>query len=224
MRGLGSFLALYARVGCKAASAFIVLTLITAAPAAAAIFRLSQRSQTTSGARESTQPSHAVEQLTRNSQPGANFEHTSSVAEQLDGHPISGRRPASAGARTSAGPRRRGGGRDVEALRRAFEAQLAAQEQRHAAELRAAHGGMVRRARPRSRRGRRDASRTRGPTNGRQDVFAGPSTGGGGRRGGGARRGARADRRHDAYAVDLCLVEHAWAAQDWGRAWPAARL
>ena len=28
---------------------------------------------------------------------------------------------------------------DVEALRRAFEAQLAAQEQRHAAELRAAH-------------------------------------------------------------------------------------
>ena len=30
-------------------------------------------------------------------------------------------------------------------------------------------------------------------------------------------------RRHDAYAVDLCLAEHAWAAEDWGRARVACR-
>ena len=125
---------------------------------------------------------------------------------------------------------------DVEALRRAFEAQLAAQEQRHAAELRAAQIGDAKvpllgaTKRLLAEADAMRASRTRGDDDGSddEDVFAGPSTDESGppadvARAIAAARALPEHRRHDAYAVDLCLAEHAWAAQDWGRARVACR-
>mmetsp|Transcript_10620 Transcript_10620/g.28094 ORF Transcript_10620/g.28094 Transcript_10620/m.28094 type:complete len:231 (+) Transcript_10620:209-901(+) len=116
---------------------------------------------------------------------------------------------------------------DVEALRRAFEAQLAAQEQRHAAELRAAVVGDAKvpllgaTKRLLAEADAMRASRNRGDED--EDVFAGPTTDESGppadvARAIAAARALPEHRRHDAYAVDLCLAEHAWAAQDWGRA------
>ena len=125
---------------------------------------------------------------------------------------------------------------DVEALRRAFEAQLAAQEQRHAAELRAAHIGDAKvpllgaTKRLLAEADAMRASRTRGTDDGSddEDVFAGPTTDESGppadvARAIAAARALPEHRRHDAYAVDLCLAEHAWAAEDWGRARVACR-
>ena len=125
---------------------------------------------------------------------------------------------------------------DVEALRRAFEAQLAAQEQRHAAELRAAALGDAKvpllgaTKRLLAEADAMRASRTRGADDGSddEDVFAGPTTDESGppadvARAIAAARALPEHRRHDAYAVDLCLAEHAWAAQDWGRARVACR-
>ena len=73
---------------------------------------------------------------------------------------------------------------DVEALRRAFEAQLAAQEQRHAAELRAAALGDTKvpllgaTKRLLAEADAMRASRTRGADDGSddEDVFAGPTS------------------------------------------------
>ena len=73
---------------------------------------------------------------------------------------------------------------DVESLRRAFEAQLAAQEQRHAAELRAAALGDAKvpllgaTKRLLAEADAMRASRTRGADDGSddEDVFAGPTT------------------------------------------------
>ena len=124
---------------------------------------------------------------------------------------------------------------DVEALRRAFEAQLAAQEQRHAAELRAAALGDAKvpllgaTKRLLAEADAMRASRTRGDEESDdEDVFAGPTTDESGppadvARAIAAARALPEHRRHDAYAVDLCLAEHAWAAQDWGRARVACR-
>ena len=125
---------------------------------------------------------------------------------------------------------------DVEALRRAFEAQLAAQEQRHAAELRAAQIGDAKvpllgaTKRLLAEADAMRASRTRRDDDGSddEDVFAGPTTDESGppadvARAIAAARALPEHRRHDAYAVDLCLAEHAWAAQDWGRARVACR-
>ena len=122
---------------------------------------------------------------------------------------------------------------DVEALRRAFEARLAAQEQRHAAELRAAHIGDAKvpllgaTKRLLAEADAMRASRNRGDSDD-EDVFAGPTTDESGppadvARAIAAARALPEHRRHDAYAVDLCLAEHAWAAQDWGRARVACR-
>ena len=122
---------------------------------------------------------------------------------------------------------------DVEALRRAFEAQLAAQEQRHAAELRAAQIGDAKvpllgaTKRLLAEADAMRASRNRGDSDD-EDVFAGPTTDESGppadvARAIAAARALPEHRRHDAYAVDLCLAEHAWAAQDWGRARVACR-
>ena len=122
---------------------------------------------------------------------------------------------------------------DVEALRRAFEAQLAAQEQRHAAELRAAALGDAKvpllgaTKRLLAEADAMRASRNRGDSDD-EDVFAGPTTDESGppadvARAIAAARALPEHRRHDAYAVDLCLAEHAWAAQDWGRARVACR-
>ena len=121
---------------------------------------------------------------------------------------------------------------DVEALRRAFEAQLAAQEQRHAAELRAAALGDAKvpllgaTKRLLAEADAMRASRNRGDED--EDVFAGPTTDESGppadvARAIAAARALPEHRRHDAYAVDLCLAEHAWAARDWGRARVACR-
>ncbi|CAH0370510.1 unnamed protein product [Pelagomonas calceolata] len=121
---------------------------------------------------------------------------------------------------------------DVEALRRAFEAQLAAQEQRHAAELRAAALGDAKvpllgaTKRLLAEADAMRASRNRGDED--EDVFAGPTNDDGAppadvARAIAAARALPEHRRHDAYAVDLCLAEHAWAAQDWGRARVACR-
>ena len=125
---------------------------------------------------------------------------------------------------------------DVEALRRAFEAQLAAQEQRHATELRAAALGDAKvpllgaTKRLLAEADAMRTSRTRGADDGSddEDVFAGPTTDESGppadvARAIAAARALPEHRRHDAYAVDLCLAEHAWAAQDWGRARVACR-
>ena len=128
---------------------------------------------------------------------------------------------------------------DVEALRRAFAAQLAAQEQRHAVELRTAMVGdsepllgatriplLGATKRLLAEADAVRASRNQGADDGsdEEDVFAGPTTDGGARppadvaRAMAAARALPEHRRHDAYAVDLCLAEHAWAARDWGRA------
>ena len=125
---------------------------------------------------------------------------------------------------------------DVEALRRAFEAQLAAQEQRHAAELRAAALGDAKvpllgaTKRLLAEADAMRASRNRGDEDGSddEDVFAGPTSNEEAppadvARAIAAARALPEHRRHDAYAVDLCLAEHAWAAQDWGRARVACR-
>ena len=124
---------------------------------------------------------------------------------------------------------------DVEALRRAFEAQLAAQEQRHAAELRAAQIGDAKvpllgaTKRLLAEADAMRASRNQGgDSSDEEDVFAGPTTDESGppadvARAIAAARALPEHRRHDAYAVDLCLAEHAWAAQDWGRARVACR-
>ena len=124
---------------------------------------------------------------------------------------------------------------DVEALRRAFEARLAAQEQRHAAELRAAHIGDAKvpllgaTKRLLAEADAMRASRNQGgDSSDEEDVFAGPTTDESGppadvARAIAAARALPEHRRHDAYAVDLCLAEHAWAAQDWGRARVACR-
>jgi len=124
---------------------------------------------------------------------------------------------------------------DVEALRRAFEARLAAQEQRHAAELRAAQIGDAKvpllgaTKRLLAEADAMRASRNRGgDSSDEEDVFAGPTTDESGppadvARAIAAARALPEHRRHDAYAVDLCLAEHAWAAQDWGRARVACR-
>ena len=124
---------------------------------------------------------------------------------------------------------------DVEALRRAFEAQLAAQEQRHAAELRAAALGDAKvpllgaTKRLLAEADAMRASRNQGgDSSDDEDVFAGPTTDESGppadvARAIAAARALPEHRRHDAYAVDLCLAEHAWAAQDWGRARVACR-
>ena len=123
---------------------------------------------------------------------------------------------------------------DVEALRRAFEARLAAQEQRHAAELRAAQIGdkvplLGATKRLLAEADAMRASRNQGgDSSDEEDVFAGPTTDESGppadvARAIAAARALPEHRRHDAYAVDLCLAEHAWAAQDWGRARVACR-
>ena len=124
---------------------------------------------------------------------------------------------------------------DVEALRRAFEARLAAQEQRHAAELRAAQIGDAKvpllgaTKRLLAEADAMRASRNQGgDSSDEEDVFAGPTTDESGppadvARAIAAARALPEHRRHDAYAVDLCLAEHAWAAQDWGRARVACR-
>ena len=124
---------------------------------------------------------------------------------------------------------------DVEALRRAFEAQLAAQEQRHAAELRASMLGDAKvpllgaTKRLLAEADAMRASRNQGgDSSDEEDVFAGPTTDESGppadvARAIAAARALPEHRRHDAYAVDLCLAEHAWAAEDWGRARVACR-
>ena len=123
---------------------------------------------------------------------------------------------------------------DVEALRRAFEAQLAAQEQRHAAELRASMLGDAKvpllgaTKRLLAEADAMSASRTRGDDDGSddEDVFAGPTTDESGppadvARAIAAARALPEHRRHDAYAVDLCLAEHAWRRRTGAaRAWP----
>ena len=121
---------------------------------------------------------------------------------------------------------------DVEALRRAFEARLAAQEQRHAAELRAAQIGDAKvpllgaTKRLLAEADAMRASRNQGgDSSDEEDVFAGPTTDESGppadvARAIAAARALPEHRRHDAYAVDLCLAEHAWAARDWGRMRP----
>ena len=135
---------------------------------------------------------------------------------------------SSANLTTRPAPRREGGtGRglaaaaatgDLEALRRAFEAKLAQQEQRHAAGLRAAALGDAK-FRPGSGQATAaEAGATRVPGGRRrrddEDVFAGPTTDESGPPAGVARAIAAAralpeHRRHGAYAVDLCLAEHA---------------
>ena len=124
---------------------------------------------------------------------------------------------------------------DVEALRRAFEAQLAAQEQRHAAELRAAALGDAKvpllgaTKRLLAEADAMRASRSRGADDGEEeDVFSVPTSNEEAppadvARAIAAARALPEHRRHDAYAVDLCLAEHAWAAEDWGRARVACR-
>ena len=112
---------------------------------------------------------------------------------------------------------------DVEALRRAFEARLAAQEQRHAAELRAAQIGDAKvpllgaTKRLLAEADAMRASRNRGDSDD-EDVFAGPTTDESGPPADVARAIAASDDLTDdvrrALTTALDALERAWAATE----------